>query len=318
MDPAVVPPPAPQQDPAALLQQMQQMQGLMAQQSQQIHALTQQVQQFQLQVPAPQQQQQQASSSFKCPKPDMYSGKPASQITSWLIQMEAYLAESNVNLLQDVAVAKAAMYLKGPLLEWYQVQKSNQQGNIPFPDWAAFKATLTTYLLPVDPSITARDRLDNLRQLSSVAQYASEFNSTLVHIVDMSMADRVHKFIKGLKREVKMQVRLHNPRDLQQAQQLASQADTAIYTSNRTQYTGSRGSQPSNSSSGPAPMELGTHDSEVSVITCYKCRQPGHIARNCPQQQHDQGSNNHNSGRGRGRGRGRRPASNTPRHGAPN
>lgn len=335
-----------QQAPADLATVVQQLQGMclqqqqmLAAQQQQTQALAQQMQQFMSSFQAPvqqqaQQQQQPASSqavqassssvaaigSFKPPKPEMYSGKQPAALPSWLISIQSYLEATGVVLNTPDAVRCAASYLKDKALEWYHLQFQTQGNTIPFQSFADFRQALQHYILPVDPSFSARDKLDRFRQIGSAYQYTTEFNAIMLNLPNMSEEDRVHCYIRGLKQQVHMQVAVQRPTTLAAAQQLAITVDTAVYKGNRQGPQGYRSTPASSSSapSGPTPMELGAHnanESELSAFPCHNCGQEGHYARDCTAPPR---SNNRGRGRGRGnRGRGGRGRGRSSTHHAP-
>lgn len=319
-EPAMVP-----ADPFTVIQQMQQLvlqhqqqtQAAIAAQQQQTQVLAQQLQQFiasqQAQQPVVQQQPQPAPTaaatssrmgSFKPPKPETYSGKQPTTLPSWFISMQSYLEATGVALDTPEAVRGAASYLSGKALEWYHLQFTRSGNTVPYATYADFKQALQDYLLPVDPAYAARDKLDRFRQLTSAQDYVTGYNALMLNIPDMSEADRVHNFVRGLKQQVQTQVLMQQPTTLSQAQQLAIKADAAVYKSKPSGF-GYRSTLPSSSTpNGVTPMELGAHEAtkeaELSAGECYACGKKGHFSWECPTSSGGRGR-----GRGRGKGRGR-------------
>jgi hypothetical protein len=67
--------------------------------------------------------------------------------------------------------------------------------------FAAFETALRKRFQPVNSAQTARLALDALRQgtRQSVAEYINSFRRLLVSVPDMSEADKVHRFVQGLR-----------------------------------------------------------------------------------------------------------------------
>lgn len=244
---------------------------------------------------------------LKLPKPPETNGRQPEPV-NWCYKMEAYLLAEGTNVDSNEAITIAAAFLTDGALNWYrqyeqEVQRGLAQG---FGSWAQFKAAFITRFTHVDPESRARDKLEKLYQSRSVFAYAQEFNSCMLELPRMEEHDRIYRFIKGLKPELRIHVRMQNPDTLAKTIQLAIQADEMVRD---VHPFGMRGmarnvgySKPfvgrlmAGSSGGPTPMELGAVDAKVgrprreladqgppgySQIKCFCCGKLGHIRRNC-------------------------------------
>ena len=103
----------------------------------------------------------------------------------------------------------------------------------------------------------------------------------------MTEAEKLDRFVRGLKGQVRKEVELREPTTLNDAVRIADRVDAVTYYYGRQEQMG-----PKSESSGPTPMEvdaiqrrgLSKADREQLQKTgkCFQCREPGHIARHCP------------------------------------
>jgi hypothetical protein len=109
------------------------------------------------------------------------------------------------------------VHLVGNALQWWNHEPSREA--LLAGSWANFVVCLRTRFRPVKAELIARQRLDQLRQRSGQGanQYANLFQTTLNPITDMSPADQVHKFTKGLLPHLAAKVFEKAPSDLKTA-----------------------------------------------------------------------------------------------------
>ena len=93
----------------------------------------------------------------------------------------------------------------------------------------------------IDEQRKARDALLTLRQNQSVGDYIQKFESIVVCIQDTTEGELLHKFIHGLKPEIKSRLLVSNPSDINEAMQFAQSLDDVLHPRNpymrRPQYT---------------------------------------------------------------------------------
>lgn len=240
-------------------------------------------------------EQQQASTvpvvKLKIPKPPETNGRQPSPV-NWCHKMETYLTAEGANLNNSSTVAIAAAYLKDSALNWYrQHEQAVAAGKAqPYSSWEEFKKAFIARFTPVDPEVDARERLDRLTQTRSVFAYAQEFNTYMLELPHMDENDRIHRFIRGLKPEVRIHVKLQQPTTLHDAVELAIKADSMVWERGRSfgntrsfNTSSSRGTAPSRSN-GPAPMELGAVEQQkpkTQPLKCFYCHKVGHKRLEC-------------------------------------
>ena len=118
----------------------------------------------------------------------------------------------------EAKVKVAAMHLEGKALQWHQVYMKTRISRDP-PAWEEYVKALGAKFgdcLYDDPM----GDLKGLRQTGSVREYQEAFEE-LLNRVDLSEPYTVSCFIRGLKEEIQLAVRMFMPRDLQHAIGLA-------------------------------------------------------------------------------------------------
>jgi hypothetical protein len=72
--------------------------------------------------------------------------------------------------------------------------------------WVGFESDVKQQFTNVNEQQRARDRLADLRQSGSVRDYITQFRNVSLQILDMSAADQLDRFKRGLKDNVRIEV----------------------------------------------------------------------------------------------------------------
>ncbi len=192
--------------------------------------------------------------TLKPSKPDVYDGKrDAVTVDSWIFQVDTYLnllsiGNPQLNLTEEIKVQFATTLLKNNAANWYYMQV--QAGNIPA-TWEEFKNRLRAEFVPQDNVRRQRDKLSRLVQNKSVALYLETFRNIVISIPDISEAEKLDKFLNGLKPMIRLEVLKAGCKNMNDASRVALNVDSALYGA------GMFHGQNVFSDSGPQPMEIG-------------------------------------------------------------
>jgi hypothetical protein len=262
-------------------------------QDQQMAALGQLVQHLQQQVAALQNQlaaqhgaAQQLAGAPKPAKPEFFHGTgDATRVRQWTFEVDTYFAAAGTPTAARVPFA--ATLLRGSALLWWQSLGEAQRPG----DWETFKQALIAYHQPQGATAAARDSLARLTQRASVAQYAKTFRELALNVPDITDAEKLDRFKRGLKTDVRLHVALANPGTFEAAVAIANQVDDILFSNRRGYRENAHATQPPQRSQ-PTPMELGSlerrrlTDQQREELRrkgcCFYCREPGHVAAQCP------------------------------------
>jgi hypothetical protein len=186
-------------------------------------------------------------------------GKKGEDLKAWLFQ-----AEEQFSLLtltdDDLRIRIAGMALRGPAKTWYHSVRSDT-----LPDgerlvtWDAFKTALMEQFSPVEPIKRARDQLADLKQDGSVRDYTSRFRQLCTIITNISEAEKLDRYVRGLRQRIKSEVELRDPETFAEATKLAEKVDSSLDRVYPKFSGGFRKPPPvqNRRADGPAPMDLG-------------------------------------------------------------
>ena len=240
-------------------------------------------------------------------KPSLFSAhKGSSRITSWLAELGRYFKAANCHEPHK-RISFAATLLRGAPATWYDRHDRDVRARkkLDFTSWEEFESAIIKQFQSVNHDRIVRDQLATLSQRTSVQAYVTRFTELCLEIEDISDAEMLDRFIRGLKPNAQRELELHRPVNLEDAIERAERVDAVDYRQrqrmNRDNFAPRR--LPYN---GPTPMELGaiTHPhAELGAITapnrqaaltttekarlrqegkCFYCREPGHVALQCP------------------------------------
>jgi hypothetical protein len=260
------------------------------------------------------------SNSARPIKPSTYNGSIKANVELWVFEMEQYFKVTRMPATEQVDFAIS--FLRDVALIWAREWSSSEAHSS---SWSEFKQQLFTRFRPVEATKTARAVLKTLKQRGSVSDYCSHFSRILQSVTNMSMEDRIDRFIDGLNANIADEVERMCPNSLEQAMSIAQRTDLRLQRRRQTQtpfssrfprHSGAQHASkwqapPPGPRAGPVPMELGQlqdtqsedqedlnfhaaainrvpnlsraeYDQLVREGKCLRCRQPGHLARNCP------------------------------------
>lgn len=241
--------------------------------------------------------------------PPRYTGNERElPLDTWLYRAHQYVS-SVQDPLQRINVA--ATYLDGNAAIWWQGHVVRDGDNYvhPYQTWSEFADALRRHLCPgitiVDDAII---RLKTITQgTKSISDYILEFNNTRTRaeVPDTEYCGHMMYlfFISGLNPDIRFEIQKAQPKDLQQAIQVATQLEGLRRQLNKA--TNSR-PQPVRQQYAPAakspapppppsrpqvtPMDVDAigrlSEQERDELRrnggCFRCRQYGHVQRNCP------------------------------------
>ena len=258
-------------------------------------------------------------SELKPPRPRTFSGKKDHNvIESWVSSVNSYFALTNVqppytyHYLNTLFVGEAAIWFRyhypetvAPTLTWEQVREN-----------------LRSFFIPPNKDRRLQDQWAQLRQLTSVSDYITRFCSLAMQLPAQQDSIMVHKFIRGLKSKTRMELELKDPQSLNEAFRLADRFDSIVYQQKFNNFIDKPSIKPAINVQyeDGEPMQLDTFQTMTpkvnknthkslqplsaqertrlqSIGACFKCRRPGHMARECPNPSGQTKSSSENSRR---------------------
>ena len=152
-------------------------------------------------------------------KPDLFDGdrSKVSPIV-WLFEVERYF--DAVSITDDQKkVQFVSAQLRGTASTWWMSQMQMQSPSCT--SWDEFKKAFNANFFPIEAAETARTVLYNLKQQGSVSHYISLFRLQLHQIPDMSAADQLALFRRGLINDIAWKLNIQHPKTLQEAMESA-------------------------------------------------------------------------------------------------
>lgn len=196
---------------------------------------------------------------------------------TWLYKVETFFQIRKVPQEQELMFV--SLLLDGSAAEWWlryradeekgQVQALNSLKDFGEAITRQFRGSTNQRLL--------RLKLDKLSQTGSIEEYNRSFNEIADAISEMTEAERIHRYLSGLRTRAKLEVDYREPKSVREAQAYAVHYEEVFS---------------SRSDSRQASLRGGVEDGEKRQDTydrvggrqniCYSCGKPGHVARRCP------------------------------------
>jgi hypothetical protein len=160
--------------------------------------------------------QEHTDEEIKVRSPDIFYGKPASQLRQFLTQLRlVFLSRPSQFQSGQSKVIYAVSYLRGTAFSWIQPYIEMDDPPAWFSDFALFTAEINKLFGDPEFRTSAASSLDRLKQTGSVVDYAAEFRR-LATVLNWENEPLTHRFYHGLKDEVKDELaRSGRPRELE-------------------------------------------------------------------------------------------------------
>lgn len=251
---------------------------------------------------------QRAGDLPKMPKPRAYNGSQLpGAVDNFIFACTQYFEYHA--LPEDRRVFFAASLLEGAAQTWWRFACEQAGAHMhELMVWGTFETLLVDRFRAVNATRHARDKLACLVQKGSVHEYVRQFQELVMQIPGIDHAEQLDRFVRGLKTQTRREVIMREPLTLDEAIRMADRYDSLIsgmgFAGPGNRFAGSRPGQFQSSNPrfsvnpvlpdpAPTPMEIDAlnrrkpltqaeRDRLRKLGGCFRCRQLGHIAPNCP------------------------------------
>lgn len=249
--------------------------------------------------------------------PGKYSGtRSMLELDNWAFAITQYL--NLVTMEEDKKVLLLSTFLIGEALLWFRTFTMGfVLTDTETITWNNVLLQLRAYFTPPNIHDTLMDEWVALRQKTTVSNYVADIRALQLQIPDLTHAQILDKFVRGLRQKTKIEIKLRAPRTFEEAIELADRYDRIVYgtpdTMERTfipqqighfhrRTPGGQGrfqfQKPSNNfHTDPDAMQLdaarvrdkrfnktpNNKSIDYSNVTCWNCNQKGHFSSKCPQ-----------------------------------
>jgi hypothetical protein len=149
-------------------------------------------------------------------------------LRDWLFALLTYLEAAGLHPETDVAkcIAAASLSFAPDVARWYRTEYLPSIKPNPV-TWDFFVQSITDKYEPVPVGFTARTALKSIRQNGTIQEYNDAFSEVVSMISDMAEADKVDKYIEGLKQGLRLKVAGTLTRTLLESMTVAVQLEAA-------------------------------------------------------------------------------------------
>jgi len=135
--------------------------------------------------------------------PPVYTGRSDRRhsVAGWLFKARNFLDLHQLGQTKE-GIHYIVGQLEGQILSWYIARVNH----VVHQDARELLEDLAAFLNPQEEHFVAREKLRYLKQTSSVSQYLEKFLELTMKISDIGEAEKLDRFMAGLKQEVQLQV----------------------------------------------------------------------------------------------------------------
>ena len=167
-------------------------------------------------------------------QPPMFSAvRTKDQMTfdNWQYAFRSYCDAMGIDIETDAekCIKIASTRFAPDVARWYQTEYKPSIKPSPI-TWEYFAQCVMDKYEPVPIGFTARTALKSIRQTGTIQEYNAAFNEVITRIDDMSEADKVDKYIDGLKQALRVKVASTLTKTLLESMTVAVQLEAAWAT----------------------------------------------------------------------------------------
>lgn len=233
----------------------------------------------------------------KIPTPRIFDGRIGVAVDTWIDDIEKQFPHFADYFIDDAhKIDHALNYVNHDVGNWYKpTAVTASASGAAIDTWDKFVLTMRHRYQPIESSHSARSSLDKAVQSGTVQAYSTHVQSLMTYITDMSTADQIYQYCRGLKPVIHLEVMKAKPKSLAEAIEKAVGIEAYSRSIVQSSSNGSapyrsfpqRSSYPTSSS---APMDVNNVELSCEYSTNFDSApsQESHLLAIIQQQQENQ------------------------------